>query len=452
MARVSSCCFSAAFGFVLLGCGAKEPAPSKVPVAPPVVPTRVEPLCKVLQPQFDRVTEQFNLGGKLLCSDVPGVVTLGQFGTSDRLDRHLLACVDESSQFSRQILVEPAAVSGIEYSTSATVSSNGTVGLAVIAPWLPSVKASKNAGESLRMKLTVTDAAWETLPDLGRIFEGQNHAYDCLPALCQENSTIAYKILKGRVQVELTAEKTDAFVNGVSLLASTAEFSVDKQASSGSSVTLGSNERVILGVVAKMPRAELNDASQCDGCGARGQACCSNSPACDENLSCLDGTCRPKGFPGALCDNSRCENASVCVHGICRLGCGSEGLICCDKESCSDGNRCQRGLPARHDVTILDEIVERSGGFFGTDVDVELGNALCGENRLRSRFATTKIQGDSAHCDQAAWIAPIDANDCRVKMHVHVSPFSRIRCRVQVLVSEPDPRVPVPQALCVKTK
>jgi hypothetical protein len=99
-------------------------------------------------------------------------------------------------------------------------------------------------------------------------------------------------------------------------------------------------------------------------------------------------------------------------------------------------------------VTVLDEIVERTGGLFGTDVEVELGSALCGENRFRSRFATTKLEGDSAHCDQASWIMPTDTNDCRVKVHVHVSPFSKIRCHVQVFATEPDPRLPVPQALC----
>jgi hypothetical protein len=97
---------------------------------------------------------------------------------------------------------------------------------------------------------------------------------------------------------------------------------------------------------------------------------------------------------------------------------------------------------------MLDETVERTGGLFGTDAEVELGSAACGNGRLRSRFAITKVEGDSAHCDDATWIAVNDVNDCRVSAHVHVSPFGKARCRIQVFATEVDPTAPKPQALC----
>jgi hypothetical protein len=436
---------------VLVACGSSPVAPQSaaLPPASATPPPPPEPLCKILQPQFDRLTERFNLGGKLECEEVPGVVTLGQFGSNSSLDRSLVACVDDNAQLARAITSEPAAVSGIEYATDAQSSVGGVIGLGRIAPWLPDVRASRSGEQQLRMKLTIQDATWETIPALAKVFEGQNHAYDCLPALCQDNAQVAYKVLRGNVRVELSTMKANGFAGGVELLGSTAGFSLDQATKTANTVSLGSNERLVLAVVAKPPRAELADASQCDGCGARGQPCCGERSTCDDQLSCVESTCRPRGYPGAPCDDEgRCGQGAVCVQGVCRTGCGAAGLSCCDKTACRDGLRCHSGQRARRDVSVFDQTVERSGGLFGTDVDLELGSAACGDGRLRSRFATMKVEGDSANCDRTQWMEANDPNDCRMRVHLHVSPFSDVRCRVQIFATEVDPAVPAPQALC----
>jgi hypothetical protein len=431
----------------VFACGGTRPAePPKGDVAPP--PAGPEPLCKALAPQFDNITKQFNLGGALICEDVPGVVTLGQFGVGNQLDRSLLACVDNNAQFTNAIATEPAAVSGVEYSAVTTSDASGSIGLGRIAPWLPDVKAASGAGEQLHLRLSVTDATWESLPAVARVFEAQNHACDCLPTLCHDDAKVVYKILRGRVKVEINSKETKGFSTGVTLLGGGSNFALEENSKTTHSVTLGSNDRLVLAIVAKATKAELSDEGQCDGCGFRGEPCCDKESKCDETLTCLDGVCRPPGYPGAPCDNGRCAHSGACVRGVCRTGCGTEGLPCCDKDGCGEGRRCQSGQPARREVSMLDETVERKGGLFGTDAEVELGSAACGEGRLRSRFAITKVEGDSAHCDDAAWMAATDVNDCRVKAHVHVSPFGKVRCRVQVFATEADPQVPKPQALC----
>lgn len=434
----------------LFACGG-SPVASKsaeVPAALAVSPPTPEPLCKILQPQFDRLTERFNLGGKLECEEVPGVVTLGQFGTSQRLDRSLIACVDDNSHLVQAILSEPAAVAGVEYATEATTDESGVLGLGRIAPWLPDVRAANSAKQQLRMKLTIADATWETIPSLAKVFEGQNHAYDCLPTLCHGDAKIAYKVLRGKVQVELSSTTAHGLSGGIELLGNTAGFSVDKTASTASTISLGASERMVLAVVAKPSNFELIDANQCDGCGSRGQPCCGARSTCDDQLSCVESTCRPHGYPGAPCAAGQCGQGAVCVQGTCRNACGAAGLPCCDRTACGEGLRCQPGQHARRDVSVFDETVARSGGLFGTDVDLELGSAACGDGRLRSRFATLKLEGDSAYCDRTQWMEPTDAKDCRMRVHLHVSPFSDVRCRVQIFATEIDPAVPAPQALC----
>jgi hypothetical protein len=79
---------------------------------------------------------------------------------------------------------------------------------------------------------------------------------------------------------------------------------------------------------------------------------------------------------------------------------------------------------------------------------LDFGSGSCGDGRLRSRLTTLKLAGDSSHCDKVQWIAPNDASDCRVRVHMHISPFSSISCRVQIFATEVDPAVPAPQALC----
>jgi hypothetical protein len=370
MCGIRLLCLFSLSTFTLFGCGSQPVVNSSkatpLPLLPPPPPP---PLCKVLQPQFDRLTTEFHLGGQLRCEEVPGVVTLGQFGANEQLDRNLLACVDDSSQLSKSVLLEPAAVASIEYNATATTNESGVLGLGRIAPWLPDVKASSGAGKQLSLRLSVTDATWETIPAVARVFEGQNHAFDCLPALCQDNAQVVYKVLRGRVLVELSTDKSSDFESGVTLLGGGADFALEKKSKASSMLTLGSSERLVIGVIAKETKAELTDASHCDGCGARGQACCNTASSCDDTLSCLDGICRPRGYPGALCDDGRCSNGAACVRGICRTGCGASGLPCCDKGACGEGARCQTGQPARRDVSILDEVVERKGGIFGTDAE-----------------------------------------------------------------------------------
>jgi hypothetical protein len=379
---------------------------------------------------------------------MPGVVTLGQFGIGNQLDRSLLACVDHNTQLTGNVTVEPAAVSGMEYSTQTTTDANGSLGLGRIAPWLPDIKVADGSGERLHVRLSVTEATWETLPAVGRIFEAQNHAFDCLPALCHEQAKLVYKVLRGRVRVEIRTDEAKSFSSGVTLLGTGTAFALDEQSKTSSSVSLGSNDKLVLAIVSKATKPELVEGGHCDGCGARGQACCEGNTKCDDELSCIEGVCRPPGYPGTPCDDGKCNHSSTCVRGTCRTGCGSEGLPCCDKDGCGDGSRCQVGQPARREVPVLDQTVERSGGLFGTDTELELGSGTCGDGRLRSRFATIRLDGDSAHCDDAAWMARSDMNDCRVKVHVHVSPFNEIRCRVQVFATETDPGAPKPQALC----
>jgi len=431
--------------FVFACGGARLTAPPNVDVPPPAVTP--EPLCKVLAPRLEGVTRQFNLGGALVCEEVPGIVTLGQFGIGNQLDRSLLACVDSNTQFTNSVSIEPAAVSSIEYTTTATSDASGSIGLGRIAPWLPDVKAAGAAGEQLHLRLSVTEATWESLPAVGRVFEAQNHAFNCLPTLCHDNAKMVYKVLRGRVKVEIQTKQAKGFSTGVTLLGNSATFALDEASKTAQSVTLGSNDKLVLAIVTKAPKAELSDEGRCDGCGSRGEPCCENASKCDDGLTCLDSVCRPAGYPGAPCDNNKCMNSGTCVRGVCRTGCGAEGLACCDG-GCGEGRQCQTGQPARREVSMLDETVERSGGLFGTDAEVELGSAACGNGRLRSRFAITKVEGDSAHCDEAAWIAHNDVNDCRVSAHVRVFPFGKARCRIQVFATEVDPSVPKPQALC----
>lgn len=428
--------------------GTKPPDPPKSPPFASSAASQPEPFCKILTPQLERIVQQFKLGGALVCEDVPGVVTLGQFGNANRLDRNLLACVDQTAQLTNALVVEPAAVSGVEYATETTTDQSGSLGLGRIAPWLPDVKAAVGAGERLHVRLSVTEATWETLPAAGRLLEGQNHAHECLPALCQDDSRLAYKILRGKVAVEIRTENSGGFSTGVTLLGGGGNFTVLEASRSSKVATLGSNEKLVLAVVTKGTKAELTDEGRCDGCGERGQACCGNTAKCDDGLSCIDGECRPRGYPGAPCDDGRCTNAATCVRGICRSGCGAEGLACCDKDGCGEGRRCQAGQAARREVSVVDETIERKGGLFGADVELELGAAACGDGRLRSRFTTMKVEGDSAHCDRAEWMAASDTSDCRIRVRVHVSPFSRIRCRVQGFATEIDPRIPAPQSLC----
>jgi len=423
-----------------------EPPRTAAPMAS--TPPPPLPLCTALKPQFDRITQEFNLGGALRCEDVPGVVTLGQFGVGDKLDRSLLGCVDDNARFASATSSEPAAVSGVEYTTETTTDANGSLGLGRIAPWLPDVKAARGAGERLHVRLSVAEATWDSLPAIGRIFEGQNHAFDCLPALCHDDAQLVYKTLRGRVEVEVRTDNASGFSTGVTLLGGSTNFSLEEQTKSSSNATLRSNEKLVLAIVAKGTKPELTDDGHCDGCGARGQPCCEVASTCDDALACVDGICRPRGYPNAPCDEGRCSNSATCVRGICRAGCGAEGLACCDKGGCGEGCRCQAGQPARREIPVVDESVERKGGFFGTDAALELGSATCGDGRLRSRFATLKVEGDSAHCDHAAWMADNDSNDCRIKVHLHVSPFGAIRCRIQVFATELDPRVPAPQSLC----
>lgn len=426
--------------------GAVTPRPElRKKAAPPSAP---EPLCTVLQPQFDRLAQRFGLGGNLDCEEVPGIVTLGQFGSQGKLDRSLAACIDDNAALTSLVQSEPAAVAGITYESEATTSDNGVVGLGSVAPWLPTVRASQAKGERLRIRLSIAEATWDTAPALSRLFEGQNHAHTCLPALCQDDASIAYKVLRGKVRVELTSTSKQGLRGGIELLGNTAGFSVDQNEESTTSVTLGSSEKLVLGVVAKPAKAELTDAKHCDGCGARGQLCCSEQPRCDEDLSCIEGACRPRGYPGAACDQDHCTGGAICVQGQCRLGCGAAGLACCTNEGCAEGLRCQAGQRARRDVSVFDDTVQRSGGFFGTDVDLDFGSGSCGVGRLRSRLTTLKLAGDSSHCDKTQWIATTDPNDCRVRVHMHISPFSEIRCRVQIFATEIDPSVPAPQALC----
>lgn len=433
----------------LLACGGGKVAPAteqaKTAANPAPSP---EPLCRVIQPQFDRLARRFGLGGSLQCEEVPGVVTLGQYGTAGRLDRSLAACVDDNSVLSNLVQSEPAAVAGISYETEATTNEDGVVGLGNIAPWLPSVGAAFGKGERLRMRLSIDEATWETAPALSRLFEGQNHAYACLPALCQPDAAVAYKVLRGKVRVELTSVNDRRVRGTVELLGNTAGFSVDQSAKTASSVTLGSSEKLVLGVVSKRVKSELTDAKHCDGCGARGQSCCSESPRCDDGASCIDGTCRPAGYPGAVCDAGRCTGGATCVRGSCRVGCGAAGLACCGNDGCAEGLRCQAGQRARREVSVFDQTVERGGGLFGTDIDLDFGSGTCGDGRLRARLTTLKLAGDTSHCDKTHWIASDDPNDCRVSVHLHVSPLSDIGCRIQIFATEIDPSVPAPQALC----
>jgi hypothetical protein len=371
---------------------------------------------------------------------------LGQYGTEGKLDRSLSACVDDNAVLSNLIETEPAAVAGVSYEAEATANESGVLGLGNIAPWLPNVRAAFAQGERIRTRLSIEDASWDTVPALSRLFEAQNHAYTCLPALCEAGAAVAYKVLRGKVRVELTSLNERAIRTGVELLGNSAGFNVDQ--ASASSVSLGSSQRLVLGMVAKSVKSELSDAKLCDGCGARGQSCCSEQPHCDESLSCIDDTCRPPGYPGALCDAGRCTGGATCVRGLCRVGCGAAGLACCIDEACAEGLRCQTGQRARREISVFDEIVERSGGLFGTDVDLDFGSGSCGDGRLRARLTTLKLAGDSSYCDKTHWIGPDDPRDCRVSVHMHISPWSQIRCRVQIFATEIDPSIPAQQALC----
>jgi hypothetical protein len=401
----------------------------------------------VLQPQFDRITKQFNLGGTLTCEVVPGVVTLGLFGSSDQLDRSLSGCVDENSQLTRNIAIEAAAVTDIEYAAHSTADASGSLGLERIAPWLPNVRAESGSGSRFRVNLSITDATWESLPALGRVFERQNHAIDCYAALCQDSSRVAYKVLRGKVKLTIHAETNQTSTAGVTVVGGSGQFTVENHAATANTATLSSTQALVLGVLTRTTKGELTDEGHCDGCGERGQPCCKTGAACDDSLVCLDATCRQHGYPGAPCDNGSCTDSAVCVRGMCQVGCGSEGLPCCNRDACTAGRACQAGQPARREIFVTDEVVERSGGLFGTDTSIELGSATCGDGRLKSRFATLKLAGDSSHCDRAAWMGS-DPNDCRVRVDLHISPFGSMRCRVQILATEVDARIPTPQSLC----
>ena len=231
----------------VLACGSRPAEPPKLAMVPAVADP--EPLCKALASQFDGITKQFNLGGALVCEDVPGVVTLGQFGIGNQLDRSLLACVDTNAQFNNAVAVEPAAISGIEYTAVATTDTNGSLGLGKIAPWLPDVRAAAGAGEQVHMRLSVSEATWETLPAVGRIFEAQNHAFDCLPTLCHDDARVVYKILRGRVRVEVRTNKASGFSTGVALLGGSGSFALEESSKTSNSVTLGSNDKLVLAVV-----------------------------------------------------------------------------------------------------------------------------------------------------------------------------------------------------------
>jgi hypothetical protein len=402
----------------------------------------------VLSPKFEHLANQLQLGGKLDCVDVPGVLTLGQFGTSSALDRNLLACVDDNKFLLDAVQSEPAAVTGVDYETEASFDGSGVLGLGQVAPWLPNVKAQHASGSRLRMKLSIVDASWDTIPAMSRLFEAQRHAQDCLPALCLDDSRIVYKVLRGRITVELTSADSNAFEGKLELLGGAAGLAVSETARTQSSLTLGSKERLVLGVMSKSPKLELADAKHCDGCGARGEICCKTSTQCDDTLSCIDGTCRPKGSPGGPCDGSRCDNGAACVRGICRVSCGAPGLPCCDDGLCSEGLKCQLGQRARREVLVYDKVLEHGGGLFGSDADYEFGAGSCGTGRLRSRFATMKMAGSSSHCDAAHWMSAPEASDCRVRVHMHASSLETLRCSAQVFATEIDPDVPAPRALC----
>ncbi|HEY5958795.1 MAG TPA: hypothetical protein VIV60_19675, partial [Polyangiaceae bacterium] len=257
---------------LIVACGSSKSVDPLLASRPLQSEPQPEPLCNVLNPQLERINKQFDLGGTLLCEDVPGVVTLGQFGIGKRMDRSLLACVDQNARFNEAIASEPAAVSGIEYSTEVRTDANGSIGLGTIAPWLPDVRATSSAGKRVHVRLTVTEATWETLPALGRLCEGQDHAVDCLPALCHDEARLVYKLLRGKVQVAIHADDARGFSSGVSLVAGSGMFALDEASKSSSQVTLGSSDRLVLAVVAKGSKSELTDSGYCDGCGARGQA------------------------------------------------------------------------------------------------------------------------------------------------------------------------------------
>jgi hypothetical protein len=92
---------------------------------------------------------------------------------------------------------------------------------------------------------------------------------------------------------------------------------------------------------------------QCLPCGAKGQRCCDNDPACNTGLGCAD----PPGDNNSMCsDTCGASGAACCEGGNCQTGlvcggqadgggggtcgpCGGDGQPCCDT-----GNECTTGL------------------------------------------------------------------------------------------------------------
>ncbi len=438
------------FGVVVTACaGASLPKDAPTPAASviPMPELPPAPLCTVLQPKFDRLSARFGLGGRLDCEEVPGIVSLGQFGSALTLDRRLEACVDDARRLTEWVQVEPAALDGLSYETNLQSDSQGVLGLGAIAPWLPDVRAGLASRQRIAVRLAVTDAAWETLTGLTPLLERQAHSSQCLATLCREETLVAYKVLRGRVRVSLTLSQGTSERARLELLENTAGFAIEQRQSSSRELTLESPERLVLGVVTKRTAPELHEGSACDRCGAQDQSCCAAGQSCDAGLSCVSEVCRAPGFPDAPCREGHCVGGSVCVRGTCRVDCGHPGAPCCG-EACGEGVVCSSGQRARREVTVLDQVAVLGRSLFGKTTAAEYGSGSCGPGRLRSRFATLVVDGEGASCAQVEWIAPRDPSDCRIRVQQRVAALGQLQCRVQIFATEEDPSSPAPRALC----
>jgi hypothetical protein len=392
--------------------------------------------CERLAPLLEQSTKAADIGAKLACLDVPGVTELGRFGGGSNAEEEALAnCFERREDFASVVAMPEGTIElrlDDEFVSEAGARAGARLG--DLVPWLPSVSVANDKARRVRARISIENARFVTLVGVASKLQGQPREAACLQALCMPGTTYVSKALVGTPKVVLSAEDEHGQSAAIGAVLGNAGFS-DKQLDRGRR-ELSSVQPVTLAIARTSFRTPQTE-RLCRLCGRKGQACCAEGPACDGGLGCVGAQCVAVGGPGQPCDGESCVEGAACVKGRCEASCGRKASVCCAGNLCAHELRCVTNPQNFDEKRVTSDDFSAEGGFFGTDEDRVLSSASCGPAMQRSRFAVTKVGSGRGSCERAWWFDPENEYDCRTAVHVGVSPFGNVSCRVEVFAFEP---------------
>jgi hypothetical protein len=404
-----------------------------VPAAKAPAPSTPASYCERLQPLLSQAVTSARIGTPMSCLDIPGVTELGRFGAPGAGEEGTLSdCFDEPLEYQKLLETSGSEFDlSIEQGFTAEVTKGGHASLTSLVPWLPSLSLDLTRTHRVNAHVTVKQARFITLLGVASKMQGQRREQQCLAALCKPDYQYVHKALVGVPTLTVSAEDARGSEIGLGVPLLSASYNARELSHGSREIT--SNQPVTL-AIARSAFRTANTERLCQFCGRREQACCSDAPACDGGLGCVDQKCVEVGGPDQPCDGESCASGA-CVGGRCRTACGRADQPCCTNNVCSGALRCAPDPQSDVEARLAREDVVVSGGLLGTSEDRSFGGSSCGPLRTRGRFAVTKIGDGRGQCEKAWWFDPKNEKDCRVAVHFDVPIVGAIGCRVEVFAA-----------------